>query len=970
MKKSLKKFSTILGLSLLCSAGATLLLHYVFGQLFVRIEGSAYDWRYRMKYPDLMENVEFPDYGIHIVDIDERSMEKMGSYWSWDRGYQAKMVDSLTTRFPAAIAFDVLFYDREDEIRFGRMAQILDDAGIISEEDAYVAARYRERLASAVNYDEQFAESIRRSGRVTLGIGLAEESNYRDFTSQVAHKMDMEWHNSLNPGSALIMPDSLLRRIRHTKTIIDGIYPENAQAALQLGHVNAIDMSPVIRQIPLLYKFGKHPPLYLPISLRVAATLFGTPNEEIIFEPNQYIDLGKPFKIFREPNGSLRFSYPDFTETQWRAIMAGRNEIDGLAEGGITKISSYMALYRDDEGQVCLETRGGRFPHDLTAIVKEIVSQPNNAALDKMQVDDEKDIGGGYTARRDSENEWEFFSDDEQVWLTAMDIKTLSSLMPEDIELNPETNRKLLTFDFRVRREKGILTSSLPVLRANTLEELLAAGPDALESIEPGSRRDFGKNAQIPLRRNNRHIVTYFGPKSKPFPPFSFYDVMENNVNYPMEGNIFIIGSTSPAMFDIKAAPHDRFFPAVEIHASILNSIFTDTYVRRLTEWHDLAIIFLVAFIVALIAFMLKPFLGGAFTALWLAAYSLTAFQIFDASLIWIEMVRPMAAIVIAFTGVMAYRYMTEERNRKFLQETFKQYLSPELIDKMYYERQSPKLGGESGVRTAFFTDIAGFSTFSEELGSPTRLVELLNEYLTAMTDILLSHYGTLDKYQGDAIIAFFGAPAVIPDHAAKACNTAIDMQKKLGELRKKWIGEGDKWPKIVHEMQMRIGLNTGEMTTGNMGSATRMNYTMMGDSVNLAARLESASKQYGVNTMISHYTYDMIKDTFETRKLGNIKVVGKNEPVTVYELICKKGELTEEMADMLLIYNMGVDYFYNREWQKALSCFIKASELEPNHNTDPTKPTPSKRFAKSCTEFIENPPGENWDGVDELRSK
>jgi len=1001
--EALKKIFAVLGLSLLFSTGTVLVLQFALAPLVIPLEGVTYDWRYRRmldaeekknKREYNIKGVESGDeeqYGIHIVDIDARSMEKMGVYWGWDRGYQATMTDSLSSRFPAAIAFDILFFNREDSIRYERIARVVNDA--VGEDTllAPLSEALNERLSVAVNYDLRFEAAIARSGRVTLGLMLTDKSNYERGTSQVAHRMNMEWHNSLNPGSALTISDSLLRRIQHTMTIIDGIYPQSAQAARDIGHVNAIDEGSVIRQIPLFYKFDEHPPLYLPVSMRIAATLFGTPNDEITFVPEKYIDIGTPFKVFREEDGSLRFSYPDFTETQLRMILAWDSWMPKSADPWKADVSSYMALYRDSLGRVALETSGGgQLSHELTEALKEYTAQTDKSRFLRMAVDDEEEAGNGFTVRRESQTEWEFYSDNGQFWLSRLDIRTLFFLTEGDFELDCGTNRKLLTFDFWVRHNNGLYTSTLPVLRGKTLTDLIFSASDpqnSIDSIPPGSRRDFGDPARIPLGRHNRHIVTYFGRKSKPFPYLSFYDVMNNNFKDPFAGRIFIVGSTSPALFDIKSAPHDRFFPGVEVHASLLNSIFTGNYMRRLTENQDLLILFLVGFIATLIAFAAKPLWGGMLAGVWLILYSIAALHVFDSYLMWIEMVRPMLAIALAFTGVTVYRYMTEEKNRIFLQDTFKHYLSSELIDKMYYERQSPKLGGEAGVRTAFFTDIAGFSTFSEELGSPTHLVELLNEYLTAMTDILLRHYGTLDKYEGDAIIAFFGAPAILPDHAAKACHTAIEMQKKLGEFRKKWAGEkcdrkcpekkcGDKcgeknkWPEIVHNMQMRIGINTGEMITGNMGSATRMNYTMMGDSVNLAARLESAAKQYGISTMISEFTYDMVKDSFETRMLGRIKVVGKNKPVTVYELICKKGELTAETAELLSAYNQGIDFYYKREWSLALDYFTIAGEREPNRKTDPNKPTPSKRLEKSCRDFIENPPGEDWDGVDELRSK
>jgi adenylate cyclase len=381
-------------------------------------------------------------------------------------------------------------------------------------------------------------------------------------------------------------------------------------------------------------------------------------------------------------------------------------------------------------------------------------------------------------------------------------------------------------------------------------------------------------------------------------------------------------------------------------------------------------VLLLVGIIIGLASFLFKPLTGAILTIVMVFAYFLIAMTLFGSDHLWIEIARPVLTILLTFTAVMAYRYITEEKDRKFLQSTFKQYLSPELIDIMYNKKQQPMLGGEEGVRTAFFTDIQGFSTFSEKLGSPTRLVELLNEYLSEMTDTLLKHYGTLDKYEGDAIIAFFGAPMPMDDHAYQACLTALDMQNSLGVLRKKWVSEGDKWPEIVHQMRMRIGVNTGLITTGNMGSAIRKNYTMMGDAVNLAARLESAAKQYGVYTMISSFTQDLIKDSFETRQVDKITVVGKTEPVVVYELITKKGDLDPEAVKMLDLFNEGLNYFYAQEWDKSIKILQEAHLLEPFKEIAPKGMTPSKKIIQYCEMYKSNPPGPDWDGVMSLTSK
>jgi adenylate cyclase len=221
-------------------------------------------------------------------------------------------------------------------------------------------------------------------------------------------------------------------------------------------------------------------------------------------------------------------------------------------------------------------------------------------------------------------------------------------------------------------------------------------------------------------------------------------------------------------------------------------------------------------------------------------------YHLFVSRGLWLSTVYPLWTIVMVAGGITLYRYIVEEKDKRFLRKTFGTYLSPALIEQMVESQTEPKLGGTSGERTAYFTDIASFSSFSEVL-TPVELVELLNEYLTTMTDILLAEGGTLDKYEGDAILAFFGDPIAMPDHATRGIRTALRMQQALGDLRVKWQSEGEKWPDLVQQMRMRIGVNAGEFVTGNMGSATCMDYTMMGDVVNTAARLESSAKQYGI---------------------------------------------------------------------------------------------------------------------------
>jgi len=325
-----------------------------------------------------------------------------------------------------------------------------------------------------------------------------------------------------------------------------------------------------------------------------------------------------------------------------------------------------------------------------------------------------------------------------------------------------------------------------------------------------------------------------------------------------------------------------------------------------------------------------------------------------------VPIVAPLAALMLTYASNIIFQFLHEQKNKKFLRETFGTYISPEILDKMYEEKQAPKLGGVEGYHTAFFSDIQNFSTFSEAL-EPERMVALMNEYLTVMSKVILENEGTLDKYIGDAIVAFYGAPAPVENHEIKSCITALGMQDALDDLRKKWASEPD-WPEIVHSMRHRIGLNCGKLVTGNMGSEMRMNYTMMGDTVNLAARLESSAKQYGVYNFVGENIYEKAKDEFIFRYLDLVKVKGKNIPVKVYELVAHKEKVEKVTLDLISIFEKGMDLYVQEKWKDAITQFKKAEELEDHFTSRNT--TPSAVYIKRCIMFKDNPPDKDWGGI------
>ena len=287
----------------------------------------------------------------------------------------------------------------------------------------------------------------------------------------------------------------------------------------------------------------------------------------------------------------------------------------------------------------------------------------------------------------------------------------------------------------------------------------------------------------------------------------------------------------------------------------------------------------------------------------------------------------------------------------------FQHYISATVVNELLKNPGMLKLGGERKVATAFFSDIKSFTSVSETL-EPEKLVSVLNEYLSAMTDIILRYEGYLDKYEGDAIVSMFGIPVEQNDHAERACNAALDMRKELAILRQMWKREGKP------AFEARIGINSGPMIAGNIGGKDRFDYTAIGDSVNLASRLEGANKMYDTIIIISEDTFYHIHEKFWCRELDFIRVKGKNKPVRIYELIGRKTQEIDPIRSSSLEYFLkGLEIYRKRDWIHAYDFFQKALKLKPDDG-------PSLEFIRRCKKFIENPRPVDWDGVFEMRDK
>ena len=446
------------------------------------------------------------------------------------------------------------------------------------------------------------------------------------------------------------------------------------------------------------------------------------------------------------------------------------------------------------------------------------------------------------------------------------------------------------------------------------------------------------------------------------------------------ENAIILVGPEEATFQDLAPTPFDKSAsPKVGVHGNLIKTLTSGFYIKRLSIKVDHAATLGVGVIMALLAVYQGARsswvqAGGVILLLGYVFFGFITFS--NTHVVWPITAPACAGISTSFIG-LAVMVVIEQKAKGRLKGMFGSYVSSELVDQMVESGEEPSLGGQETAITAFFSDVQAFSSFSELL-SPTGLVDLMNEYLTAMTNILQEERGTLDKYIGDAIVAMYGAPIPMDDHAYQSVRTAILMQQEQIKLREKWSHEEEKWGKchgLVSKMQTRIGCNTGTATVGNMGALDRFNYTMMGDMVNLAARCESGAKAYGAYIMITEETMlasKQTRDDIAFRYLDRIVVKGRKQPVAMFEPTGFMSELTQETQDCLDCFKQGIDNYLKQDWDGALGMFEKSKSLEPNKPgiTPGVVDNPSIILIDRCKIMKENPPGKDWDGVYVMTSK
>ena len=508
----------------------------------------------------------------------------------------------------------------------------------------------------------------------------------------------------------------------------------------------------------------------------------------------------------------------------------------------------------------------------------------------------------------------------------------------------------------KTRCDKACAGVGLPLLAMATYATYAGKPLSELEA-------EYGTGAKITNFRIPKERIYHAG-RSKDqqqknisvYRHISVLDILEDKLSdeekAALKGGIVLIGSTALGAYDHYPSPFFSSWPGVEIHANAIDNLLHKDFLHPVAVWLLVSVSVLLIWLpVLLFRYSIKVIsvTSGVVVAvlMGISLYAMT--RLTDMPFLSL-----MVAMTVPFLFATTYKAFVEAREKRWIKNTFGQYLSPKVVDLITKDPSKLSLGGEKREMTAFFLDLEGFTTMSEKL-SPDELTSMLNEYLSAFTDIILRHDGVVDKYIGDCIVAFWNAPLDQKDHRKLACLAAVECQAEIARLH-----AGLKQFSI--KPRARIGVNSGPMVVGNMGSRSRLSYTVMGDSVNLASRLEGANKFFHSRIMTSGETFEGLKDIFDYRYLGSIRVVGKAIPVKVYEPFAVKGEAVPEVKAMLKPYQAGIEKFYKGDYAGSLTDFRAALAARPEDG-------PSKFYVETAEQYIKEPP-KDWDQSFNLTSK
>ncbi|MFC1554628.1 CHASE2 domain-containing protein [candidate division KSB1 bacterium] len=850
------------------------------------------------------------DQNLGTIDIDGLSLETEGRYQDWTRDKYANIIRTLKDLNARMIGFDVFFTEASSDDILKK--QDFESAEISSVDEVLDLFR---------DYDNEMKEAMEYAGNVLLGQSF-EKAEFQDpqwvtDNTAIPNEQRKLALASLEPYSKDFpeWAESGMLLFRD----IEPPQPKLTEASKGVGYaMTEADIDGAVRHYPIVLVYNEK--VWPSLALLMFLEYIGADFKDIEIIPGKEIIL---------PPGTL----PDGTEIQ-RTVP--------INEHGLMMVN-WTGDYADEQffhvpHLAILKNKQAWLHAELAATLKNIllanpeVGEDPEAFMDKI-------VEGGIEPD-DSVVEIMF----TLFWGNLLEGAIKNGEIVEKEALPAEE-----TYEF-------YLELSLNHKIANAFEE------DPTLTMEQMKEKVDERN-EDKLRRGYYVLKDIFnnrgGLKPEDYPLYFWDPEVDGKIlrKSDIENKVFVYGLTAAGTHDLNPMPYNNRYPMVGLYPNILNTLITGDFLKRVPFYAEALVILFLGLLTGVLVPRFKPLTGAIIFLLLLFGYIFLVQYLFEGPGYWLDVLGPVSVILTGFTAITVYSFFSEEKEKKMIRGMFSRYVTKSVVDELIKNPDMLKLGGEKKVLTVFFSDVAGFTTLSEQL-SPEDLVSLLNEYLTIMTEIILKYDGMVDKYEGDAIMAVFGTPIMFDDHALRACYVSLEMQEELIKLRTQWKQEGKP------ELYVRIGLNTGPMVAGNMGAASRLDYTVMGDSVNLGSRLEGANKQYGTYIMISEFTYEVAKNEIEVRFLDSIRVKGKLEPVKVYELIGRKDVgISKEMEEIREFYSKGIEQYLSKNWDKSIEYFNRALEIDENDE-------PSKVYIQRCKAFKENPPPEQWDGVFTMTTK
>ncbi|MFH1007151.1 MAG: adenylate/guanylate cyclase domain-containing protein [Candidatus Latescibacterota bacterium] len=858
---------------------------------------------------------------IATADIDTRTLGVEGRWQDWARDKHARMIETLGALGAKTVCMDMYF--PEPSISLLPKEQ-LAQVDISSREDV---------LKLFPDHDAELESAMRRAGNVFVGQSFKVSPDQNpEYVRQHIRKRTEQQEEAWKLLEPYLIQEQEVGTIEQYIEMEPPL-PRLIQAAKGVGFAQTVsDIDGVVRRYPLILCYDGR--LIPSLGLIAACDYVGVSLEQVIVVPGDFVKLPNA----RFPGGAVHdLTIPIDDKGRMMVNWAG----DWWDEH-FFHVPAHL-LMAPTESSLMMEAAVLK---DVKRMMHEDTALMRSPAL-LLQKARERGMNEGLS---------------EQAYLLVRYASGFEQALQADRSLSLEAFFKAQDVPLeRIPPEQRDFFSKIfdQVKRNLSIVEILESQPGlSVEEVAKvlGVRQWEGLRGDVATIRD---LLARGGVGPEHHPLYFLSVVLEDRVLLPsdFEGKVFFYGLTATGTHDLNPMPYNARYPMLGLHANALNTILAEQFLIHCPEWLHVLIMLGLGILVGVFVPRFRAVTGALIMLGASVIYFGLVFLFFSSKGIWVDVVGPMGILGIGYLAVTVYNYVAEEKEKGFIRGAFGQFLSPAVVNHLIDHPEAlTQLGGETKVMTAFFSDVEGFTSISEALG-PQRLVLLLNEYLDKMTHIIADYEGTVDKFEGDAVIAFYGAPIDLADHAQRACLATLDMQAELVTLRAKWREEG------FPELFVRIGVNSGQMMVGNMGSYTRMDYTMLGDAVNVAARLEPLNKLYGTYTMIGEDTYKAAESVIEAREVDTVRLVGKADPIVVYELLSRKGKMGETMAEAIRLYREALALYKARRWDEAMAAFGEVLLLSPEDG-------PSKTYLGRCRQFKVTPPPEDWDGVYKVQTK